>query len=55
MSKLLNKTDVLLNTKVIGKIEVSHLVITGFIVFCGWLFFGENGSLDGMLRAWHLK
>jgi len=45
----------LLNTKVIGNIEVSHIVTTAFIMFCGYLMFGDNGALSGAMNAWHLK
>jgi len=45
----------LLNTKVVGNIEVSHIVTTTFILFCGYLMFGDNGALSGALHAWHLK
>jgi len=45
----------LINTKVIGNIEVSHIVTTAFIMFCGYLLLGGNGALNGVLHAWHLK
>jgi len=45
----------LLNTKIVGNIEVSHMVTAVFLVFCGWLMFGDNGALSGAMNAWHLK
>jgi len=45
----------LLNTKVIGSIEVSHIVTTAFIMFCGYLMFGDNGALSGAMNTWHLR
>jgi len=45
----------LLNTKVIGSIEVSHIVTTTFIMFCGYLLLGDNGALSGAMNAWHLR
>jgi len=45
----------LLNTKVIGSIEVSHIVTTAFIMFCGYLMFGDNGALSGVMNTWHLR
>jgi len=45
----------LLNTKVVGNIEVSHIVTTAFIMFCGYLMFGDNGALSEAMNAWHLR
>jgi len=45
----------LLNTKVVGNIEVSHIATTAFIMFCGYLMFGDNGALSGVMKAWHLR
>ena len=45
----------LLNTKVVCKIEVSHIVTTAFIMFCGYLLLGDNGALNGAMNAWHLR
>jgi len=50
-----NKMSNLLNTKVVGNIEVSHIVTTAFIMFCGYLMFGDNGALSGAMKAWHLR
>jgi len=50
-----NKMSNLLNTKVVGKVEVNHIVTTAFIMFCGYLIFGDNGALNGAMKAWHLK
>jgi len=45
----------LINTKVIGNIEVSHIVTTAFIMFCGYLLLGDNGALSGAMKACNLK
>ena len=45
----------LLNTKVVGNIEVSHIVTTAFIMFCGYLMLGDNGALSGAMKAWYLR
>jgi len=45
----------LLNKKVIGNIEISHIVTTAFIMFCGYLMFGDNGALSGAMKVWHLR